>query len=80
MEAIKKEMPALWNHPKYEGRLTVTVPEAAEIVGCSGKTMYNLIHSEGFPVLWIGRKAVISIEGLIHWVRKQSGQEGGYHG
>lgn len=56
---------------KGKGKLTYNVPEAARAVGVCTKTMYNLIHSEGFPVMWIGRKPLIPIEGLEEWVRKQ---------
>lgn len=54
-------------------KLTYSVPEAAACIGVCTKTMYNLIHTAGFPVIWIGRKPLISIEGLQEWVRQQTG-------
>ena len=54
-------------------RLTLSVPEAAAELGVSSKTVYNLIHTDGFPVLWLGRCARISREGLRRWVAIQAG-------
>lgn len=62
----------------FEGRLAVKVPEAAKIIGVCDKTMYNLIHSDGFPVVWIGRTPRIPVDGLREWMRMQ--WEGAQHG
>lgn len=67
-EEVRTNSP-VWN------KLTVTVPEAAELCNVSTRTMYELIHSKGFPVIWFGRKAVVSVEGLTNWLRKQAGME-----
>lgn len=55
-------------------RLTMSVSEAAEELGISTKTAYNLIHIEGFPVIWLGSRARISREGLLEWVRANEGK------
>lgn len=55
-------------------RLTMTVEEAAQALGISRKAVYNLIHQEGFPVLWIGRCARVNREGLRRWVDAQTAQ------
>lgn len=34
--------------------LTYSVTEAAKALGVSRSTMYNLIHSEGFPTFPVG--------------------------
>lgn len=51
------------------GRLTMSVSEAAEELGISTKTMYNLTHIQGFPVIRIGSRTRVSREGLREWVR-----------
>lgn len=51
-------------------KLTLSVDEAAEQIGVCRKTMYNLTHVQGFPVIKIGRRTRISYEGLREWVRK----------
>ena len=54
-------------------KLTVTVPEMAKIVGVSTCTAYNLIHRADFPVISIGRRAVIPLDGLKRWIEAQAG-------
>lgn len=64
MEAMEKQ-------PTQE-KLLLTVREAAELMGISTATMYNVIHIVGFPTIRLGRKVLISREGLIEWVRAQT--------
>ena len=54
-------------------KLTYSVTEAARALGVSRHTMYNLIHSEGFPTLSVGGRRLISRELLAEWVRRQAG-------
>ena len=53
--------------------LTYSVKEAAEALGISRPSMYNLIHKEGFPTLRVGGRRLISKELLAEWVRTQAG-------
>ena len=53
--------------------LTYSVTEAAKALGVSRSTMYNLIHSEGFPTFPVGGRRLISRELLAEWVRAQAG-------
>lgn len=54
-------------------KLTYTVKEAAEALGVSPRTVYDLIHSSGFPCLRVGKRWKISAEMLAEWVRIQAG-------
>jgi len=56
-------------------KLTLTVAEAAELLGVSLPTAYELAHTEGFPVLRIGRKLLISRVGLELWVDRRASNE-----
>ena len=56
--------------------LVYTVAEAAQALGISRVTMYNLIHQEGFPTIKIGSRRLISKELLAKWVREQAGGGG----
>lgn len=53
--------------------LTYTVTEAAEALGISRRSMYDLLHKEGFPTLKVGGRRLISRELLSEWVRIQAG-------
>lgn len=54
-------------------RLTYSVKEAAEALGVGLPIMYQLVHAEGFPVMKIGARQLISREGLKEWVRRNTG-------
>ena len=54
-------------------KLTITVPEMAEMLNICLPKAYELTRIEGFPCLRIVRKVLIPLEGLKEWVnsRKQ---------
>lgn len=53
--------------------LTYSVTEAAQALGVSRRTMYDLINREDFPTLKVGGRRLISRELLAEWVRVQAG-------
>lgn len=55
-------------------KLTYSVTEAAEVLGVSRPTMYELIRREGFPSLKVGRRVLISRQRLAEWVDQQAGK------
>lgn len=56
-------------------KLTCSIPEAAQMLGISRSVMYPLTRSEGFPVIQVGHRRIVSIKGLERWVAKMSGEE-----
>lgn len=54
-------------------KLTVNVKEMAKMVGVSTCTAYNLIHRSDFPVVWVGKRAVIPVDALREWLKAQTG-------
>ena len=54
-------------------KLAYSVTEAAQALGVSRRTMYDLIHREDFPTLKVGGRRLISRELLAEWVRTQAG-------
>lgn len=57
-------------------KLAYSVKEAAEAMGISTRSMYNLINREGFPTIKVGGRRLISVELLAEWVRTQAGGGG----
>ena len=55
-------------------KLTYSVTEAAEALGVSRPTMYELIRKEGFPSLRVGNRVLISRKRLAEWVDQQAGK------
>lgn len=49
-------------------KLTLSVTEAAEVIGVSRPAMYNLVHCEGFPKKVVGRRILIPVKALERWL------------
>lgn len=45
-------------------KLTLSVPEAAKVVGVSNAKMYQLVRTEGFPTVHLGGRILVSAKGL----------------
>lgn len=53
-------------------RLTMTIPEAAKVLGISKSKMYDLARSDGFPTITVGTRRLISRKGLERWMEIQT--------
>ena len=54
-----------------QGKMLLTVREAAETLGLSRATVYTLIHRDDFPSIRIGSKLLINTKKLQEWVDNQ---------
>lgn len=52
-------------------KATLTVKEAAEIMGVSYATMNQFTWVEGFPVIQAGRKKLIPRDAFFDWMNSQ---------
>ena len=59
-------------------KLTLSVAEAAKVVGISDRYMYDLVKTEGFPTIQVGRRLLVSAPGLKRWLEAQA-QKGYIH-
>ena len=57
-------------------KLTLSVAEAAEVVGISVRSMYDLVKTQGFPTIRIRNRLLVSVPGLTRWLEAQA--EKGY--
>lgn len=53
-------------------KLTYSAREAAAALGVSLPTFYTLSAREDFPVIRIGRRIVVPVDGLRRWLDKQA--------
>lgn len=56
---------------------TLTVSQAAELIGISKPKMYELIRTNAFRSINIGHKILVSRQSLLNWIRggTQDGKE-----
>ena len=57
-------------------RVTLSVAETAAALGVSRPTVYTLLHRQDFPAFRVGRRTLVSAEGLRAWVAAQAGAGG----
>jgi len=56
-----------------QNKLTISVKEMAGYMGLSLPKAYELTHIQGFPVIKVGRKKIILVEGFLNWLKENSG-------
>ena len=48
--------------------LTLTAPEVGEVLGISRAAAYELVRSEGFPRIKIGKRILVPRDKFIQWI------------
>ena len=51
--------------------LALSADDVAQVLGISRANAYELMHSEGFPTLKIGKRMTVPKDKLIEWIDKQ---------
>ncbi len=51
-------------------KLTLSVQEAADMLGISKPTMFNLLHAGEITHKRIGRKIIISYQAVVDWINQ----------
>ena len=55
-------------------RLAYSVEEAAASIGISDRKLADLIHSAGFPLVRLGNRNIIPVDGLRKWLEENQGR------
>lgn len=58
------------NASPHTGKLTVTVDEAAKMVGISKPKMYEIVRSRSVRSINVGKKILISRQSLVDWIER----------
>lgn len=58
--------------PIKQEKLTLSVPEAAALIGVSPAHMYELVKTEGFPAIKIGRRILVHAKRMEEWLDKMA--------
>lgn len=53
-------------------QLAVSAAEAAKLLGISKPTVYELMRRSDFPSFKLGRRTLVSVEGLKKWISEQA--------
>lgn len=54
--------------PIKQEKLTMSVPEAAKVLGVSTSKMYEIVRIQGFPAIRLGKRILVSAKQLPVWV------------
>jgi predicted DNA-binding transcriptional regulator AlpA len=73
----RREMPAHSNRKKeissYDQLpVSLNADQVAAVLGISRAGAYNLMRSEGFPTLFIGKRMVVPKDRLLEWIRNNT--------
>ena len=57
-------------------KYAVTVPEAAELLSLSERTVRDLLHDDpGFPRVYVGRRVIVPLRALEKWANAKAADE-----
>jgi excisionase family DNA binding protein len=53
-------------------KLTFTVHEVAEALGINEKAAYDLVKTDGFPAIWIGKRIIVPVAAFVEWMNTEA--------
>lgn len=55
-------------------KMTISVDELAATLGVSRPKAYELVNTEGFPIIRVGRRIRIPVSAFQHWLEVQASE------
>lgn len=55
-------------------KIAYSVSELGKALGIGRSSAYELIHSEGFPAVQIGRRLIVPIDALNEWLKERGAE------
>lgn len=52
--------------------LMLSVIQVAEVLGISKTSAYELVHSDGFPSITIGKRLIVPKDKFIEWIKTKA--------
>lgn len=52
--------------------LMLSVIQVAEVLGISKTSAYELVHSDDFPSITIGKRLIVPKDKFIEWIKKKT--------
>ena len=53
----------------------MSAEQIAAFFGISKTSVYELMHSEGFPKLRVGKRIIVASKDLLDWIAKNTGKQ-----
>ena len=77
VEAVIDKLESVRSTAGYteEGPMTMTVDELASTLGIAKIKAYELTNTPGFPSFKVGKRILISRQGLQQWIRTQCDEQ-----
>lgn len=51
--------------------ITISADEVAMVLGISRANAYSLMHTKGFPTIYLGRRMIVPKDKFIEWINQQ---------
>lgn len=58
-------------------RMTLTVSDLQQALGCGRRQAYELVNRQGFPVIRLGKRILIPRDAFLRWLAAQTEQQAG---
>lgn len=68
MQTELMRLPSRVSNPTSNEKLTLSVKEAAELMGIGLSQMYTLTHRADFPAIKVGKRILIPRKRFVEWV------------